>query len=102
MTRKRTRESLGRILHEPCFYCDGTGNLQSKETVAYEILREIGRRRKDLPGYTVVVNTHPAVADVLTTVDRAVLQEAENRFMRKIHIMPRQEYHLEQFDLVGK
>ena len=102
MTRKRTRESLGRILHEPCFYCDGTGNLQSKETVAYEILREIGRRRKDLPGYTVVVNTHPAVADVLTTVDRGALQEAENRFMRKIHVMPRQEYHLEQFDLVGK
>jgi ribonuclease G len=102
MTRKRTRESLGRILHEPCFYCDGTGNLQSKETVAYEILREIGRRRKDLPGYTVVVNTHPAVADVLTTVDRQALQEAENRFMRKIHVVPRQEYHLEQFDLVGK
>lgn len=102
MTRKRTRESLGRILHEPCFYCDGTGNLQSKETVAYEILREIGRRRKDLPGYTVVCNAHPAVADVLTTVDRAALQEAENRFMRKIHVVPRQEYHLEQFDLVGK
>ncbi len=32
MTRKRTRESLGRLLHEPCFYCDGTGHLQSKET----------------------------------------------------------------------
>ena len=102
MTRKRTRESLGRILHEPCFYCDGTGNLQSKETVAYEILREIGRRRKDLPGYTVVCNAHPAVADVLTTVDRGALQEAENRYMRKIHVVPRQEYHLEQFDLVGK
>ena len=27
MTRKRTRESLGRMLHEPCFYCDGTGQL---------------------------------------------------------------------------
>lgn len=25
MTRKRTRESLIRMLHEPCFYCDGTG-----------------------------------------------------------------------------
>ena len=29
MTRKRTRESLGRLLHEPCFYCDGTGQLQA-------------------------------------------------------------------------
>src|SRR5436190_256566 len=40
MTRKRTRESLGRLLHEPCFYCDGTGQLQSKETIAFEVLRE--------------------------------------------------------------
>ena len=30
MTRKRTRESLGRIVLEPCFYCDGTGQLQSQ------------------------------------------------------------------------
>src|SRR5690606_19085732 len=33
MTRKRTRESLGRTLYEPCFYCDGTGQLQSKTTI---------------------------------------------------------------------
>ena len=67
MTRKRTRESLGRLMHEPCFYCDGTGQLQSKETIAYEILREIRRRRGDLPGYTIVVHAHPAVADILQT-----------------------------------
>jgi len=45
MTRKRTRESLGRMMHEPCFYCDGTGQLQSKETIAYEIMREIRRKK---------------------------------------------------------
>lgn len=102
MTRKRTRESLGRLLHEPCFYCDGTGQLQSKETIAYEILREIRRKRSTLPGYTVVVNAHPAVADVLNGTERAALQDAESRFMRKIVVTPRKEYHLEQFDLQGK
>jgi ribonuclease G len=102
MTRKRTRESLGRLLHEPCFYCDGTGHLQSKETVAYEVLREIRRKRNDLPGYTVVVNCHPAVADLLTGSEKAVLQEAESRFMRRIQVNSRTEYHLEQFDLAGK
>jgi ribonuclease G len=44
MTRKRTRESLGRIMNEPCFYCDGTGNLQSRQTIAYEILRRTRAR----------------------------------------------------------
>ncbi len=102
MTRKRTRESLGRLLHEPCFYCDGTGHLQSKETIAFEILREIRRKRHDLPGYTVLVNCHPAVADMLTGSEKAVLQEAESRYMRRIQVTSRTEYHLEQFDLVGK
>ena len=102
MTRKRTRESLGRLLHEPCFYCDGTGHLQSKETVAYEILREIRRRREGLPGYTIAVTCHPAVADFLTSGAKTGLQEAESRYMRRIHVTARTEYHLEQFDLSGK
>ncbi len=102
MTRKRTRESLGRLLHEPCFYCDGTGQLQSKETVAYEILREIRRKRNDLHGYTIVVNVHPAVADILGTSEKEAVAEVENRYMRKISVVSRKEYHLEQFDLQGK
>jgi ribonuclease G len=102
MTRKRTSESLGRLLHEPCFYCDGTGQLQSKETIAYEILREIRRRRQDLPGYTVVVHAHPAVADLLQGSEKDAVADAENKFMRKIQVIPRTEYHLEQFDLSGK
>jgi ribonuclease G len=102
MTRKRTRESLGRLLHEPCFYCDGTGHLQSKETIAYEILREIRRKRQDLPGYSILVNCHPAVADLLTGSERNALQDAESRYMRRIQINARAEYHIEQFDLSGK
>ena len=102
MTRKRTRESLGRMMHEPCFYCDGTGQLQSKETIAYEIMREIRRKKSDLPGYTIVVNAHPSVADLLMGPEKDAVADAENKSMRKILVVPRKEYHLEQFDLVGK
>jgi ribonuclease G len=102
MTRKRTRESLGRILHEPCFYCDGTGQIQSKATIAYEILRQIGRERHSLPGYSVVVNAHPAIVDFLKTVDRAALDEAERRYARRIELNQRSEYHIEQYDLQGR
>ena len=31
MTRKRTKENIGRVLCEPCFYCDGKGFLKSKK-----------------------------------------------------------------------
>ncbi|HEU4578575.1 MAG TPA: Rne/Rng family ribonuclease [Polyangiaceae bacterium] len=102
MTRKRTRESLGRMLHEPCFYCDGTGQIQSKSTIAYEILRQIGRERQSLPGYSVVVNAHPAIVDFLKTEDRGALEEAERRYARRIELAQRPEYHIEQYDLQGK
>ncbi|MDI1481888.1 Rne/Rng family ribonuclease [Polyangium sp. y55x31] len=102
MTRKRTRESLGRIMLEPCFYCDGTGQLQSKQSIAYEILRQIRRERLNLPGYVVIVNAHPAIVDLLKNDERVAVQEAERLFTRRIELVPRKEYHLEQFDLLGR
>ncbi len=102
MTRKRTRESLGRIMLEPCFYCDGTGQLQSKQSVAYEIIRQIRREMGGLPGYSIVVNAHPAVVDLLKNEERIAVQEAERLFTRRIELVPRKEYHLEQFDLQGR
>ncbi|MFO0586533.1 MAG: Rne/Rng family ribonuclease [Polyangiaceae bacterium] len=102
MTRKRTRESLGRTILEPCFYCDGTGQLQSKQTIAYEILRQIRRERMNLPGYSIIVNAHPAIIDLLKNDERDAVTEAERIFQRRIDLVPRKEYHLEQFDLQGK
>jgi ribonuclease G len=102
MTRKRTRESLSRVLHESCFYCDGTGQIQSRTTIAYEILRQIRRERHMLPGYSVVVNAHPAIVDVMQGEEKAAVAEAERRYMRRIEFNARREYHIEQFDLQGK
>jgi ribonuclease G len=93
---------LGRLLNEPCFYCDGTGQIQSKETIAYEILREVRRKKNDLAGYSIVVNAHPAVADVLNGPEREAVSEIENKVMRKILVVPRKEYHIEQYDLQGR
>jgi hypothetical protein len=42
------------------------------------------------------------VADLLTGARSTRCQDAENRYMRKITVIPRTEYHLEQFDLSGK
>lgn len=102
MTRKRTRESIGRLLHEPCFYCDGTGQVRSKQTTVYEILRAIRRDHASLPGYTVVVQAHPDIISLMKGEERPALQEAERRFTRRIDLQPRKEYHLEQYELTGR
>ena len=101
MTRKRTRESLGRLLYEPCFYCDGTGQVQSRATICHEILRQMERERDSLPGYRITIHAHPAICDALRREHKHALEEAGNRFTRQILVHPRREYHLEQFDLQG-
>jgi ribonuclease G len=102
MTRKRTRESLGRMLYDDCFYCDGTGQLMSKTTICHEILRQIRREKESLPGFKVVVNAHPAVCDMLQREERQALARASARYARQIVLQPRKDYHLEQFDLSGQ
>ncbi len=101
MTRKRTRESLGRTLYEGCFYCDGTGHLQSKTTVAHQIFRQMRREKDSLPGYKITISAHPAVCDLLQRQERDALEEASKRFQRRIVLNPRKDYHLEQFDLTA-
>ena len=102
MTRKRTRESLGRTLYEPCFYCDGTGQLMSKTTICHEILRQIRREKDSLPGFKVVVNAHPAICDMLQREEKRALMRASTRYARQIVLQARKDYHLEQFDLSGQ
>ena len=101
MTRKRTRESLGRLLHEPCFYCDGTGQLMSRETIAYEILRQIRREQSHLTGWSITVNAHPAIIDLLKSEEKEAVAEVERMFKRRVVLEPCKEYHIEQFDLQG-
>ncbi|MCG8557138.1 MAG: Rne/Rng family ribonuclease [Proteobacteria bacterium] len=101
MTRKRTRESLSRTLYEPCFYCDGTGQLKSKTSVCHEILRQLRREKDALPGYKITIQAHPAVCDMLQREERGSIEQASNRFSRQIVLNAKRDYHLEQFDLSG-
>jgi ribonuclease G len=109
LNRDKAKTTINRIsdlglielMHEPCFYCDGTGHLMSKETIAYEILRQIRREQSNLKGYRITVNAHPAVIDLLKSEEREAVAEAERMFRRRIELVPKKEYHIEQFDLVG-
>ena len=46
MTRKRTRESLSRMLCEPCSACEGRGQVKTARTICYDIMREILREAR--------------------------------------------------------
>jgi ribonuclease G len=101
MTRKRVRESLGRVLCRPCPYCDGNGAIKSAATICYEILREIRRaantsqrRRK------IMVQLHPVVADILLEEESSYLEGLEEQFQKQIVIKGDYDLHEEQYEVM--
>jgi ribonuclease G len=101
MSRKRTRESLGRILTEPCGYCGGKGYLKSAATVASEILRKLKREGDAIPQDTIVVSAHPEVAGLLGSEDRFWVEALEKRLHKKIQVKGKSSLHLEKFEIAG-
>ena len=99
MTRKRTRESLGRILSERCFYCEGRGFLKSRSTICQEILREIQRDIRDLRGENILVDVHPNVANYLYDEARMEIEKLERRYGKRITITGKNDFHLEQYEI---
>jgi ribonuclease G len=98
MTRERTRESLGRTLHETCLYCDGTGNTLSRVTVANEVLREV-RRRQDEIRAGIEVRVHPRVAEVFKGEGAGPLKELQRKIGKKVHVVTDGGMHLEHFQV---
>jgi ribonuclease G len=103
MTRKGSSQSLGRQLFEPCFYCDGTGQLKSRTTVACDILREIKRRAPELRSPQILVECHPEVAVALAGRQelRDAVEALEKRYGREVEVAARDDFHFERFDIRG-
>jgi ribonuclease G len=100
MTRKRVRENVGRILMEPCGYCEGEGFIKSKTTVCYDIFREITRIAPLTKEKKVLVITQNDIADMLYDEERRGVEELENRFKKRIIIKSESEFHQEQFEVM--
>ncbi len=101
MTRKRTRESLGQQLCEPCSTCQGRGFVKTAETVCFEIFREIMRcaRTYNSPKKFTVV-AHAAVIDLLLTSEADTVADLEYLLGRVITFEVENLYTQEQYDIV--
>ncbi|MBW1725474.1 MAG: Rne/Rng family ribonuclease [Deltaproteobacteria bacterium] len=99
MTRKRTRQPLTRILCEPCFYCDGEGYLISRQSICYNIFREILRESHDMMGVKISLRVNPEIADLLHGEESQVIVELERIIGKQIVIYPASQLHMEEFDI---
>jgi len=100
MTRKRTRESLERMLCETCPSCDGRGVLKTAETVCYEIFREILRDARAYETGDLMVIASPTVVERLLDDESASAGELESFIGRTIGFRAEPDYGQEQFDIV--
>ena len=101
VTRKRVKQSLERVLTEPCPYCSGTGTIKSSSTICYEILSEVKKIGADLNGGGVVLRVNPEIARALKEEERAVMADLRLALGKDLTIRPDTHLHHEQFDLMA-
>ena len=68
--------------------------------MAYEIFREIRKIGKANEQQRIVVGAHPSVAGLLQDEERQGVEALERECAAKLLVMPDDQLHLEQYDLV--
>jgi Rne/Rng family ribonuclease len=101
ITRKRVKQSLERVLTEPCPYCAGSAVIKSSSTICYEILSEVKKISADLDGQSLVLRVNPDIARALRDEERAVFKDLKQSINREIAVRPDAQLHHEQFDLMA-
>ena len=101
VTRKRVKQSLERVLTEPCPYCSGSGVIKSSSTICYEILAEVKKLNMDLNGHGVVLRVNPDIARALKEEESGVLRDLQQALGRPLTLKPDVHLHHEQFDLMA-
>jgi ribonuclease G len=101
ITRKRVKQSLERVLTEPCPYCAGTGVIKSSATICYEILNEVKKVGPEINGHRLVLRVNPDIARALKEEESGVLKDLRQSIGKDVTIKPDVQLHHEQFDVMA-
>ena len=101
ITRKRVKQSLERVLTEPCPYCSGTGVIKSSSTICYEILSEVKKIGGDLNGHRLLLRVNPDIARALKEEESAVLKDLRESIGKDVTVKADVHLHHEQFDVMA-
>jgi ribonuclease G len=101
ITRKRVKQSLERVLTEPCPYCAGGGTIKSSSTICYEILSEVKKVGSDMEGPGVLLRVNPDIARALKEEERNVLKDLKHMLGKDVIVKSDVHLHHEQFDVMS-
>jgi ribonuclease G len=100
MTRKRTRESLAHVLCEPCPTCKGRGELNTAQTVCYDILRELVRESRQFDAREFRILASQQVVDMFLDEESHSLAMTSDFTGKRISLQVESAYNQEQYDIV--
>ncbi|HEY1092944.1 MAG TPA: ribonuclease G [Burkholderiaceae bacterium] len=100
MTRKRTRESLARMLCEPCPTCDARGQVKTARSVCYDIMREILREARQFQPREFRVVAAANVVEMLLDEESQHLAGLSDFIGRPISLSAEPTNQTEHYDIV--
>jgi ribonuclease G len=101
LTRKRVKQSLERLLMQPCPYCSGSGQVKSVATVCTEIYEEVRSLAADVREKRLVLRVNPEVARALGSDESSVLKALAAMVSGEVTLQADPLLHQEQFDVVA-
>jgi ribonuclease G len=99
MTRKRNKKPLSRMLCEPCHYCEGEGYLISKQSICYNIYRELLRDSIDSSSTRMTLKVNPQIAELLHGEENRLINNIEITSGKQIVIYSNPSFHIEEFEI---
>ncbi len=99
MTRKRTRESLQRILCETCPACEGRGFVKTIETVALEVIREVMREAAQFKPQRIMIICSHEINDYLSDDEPDILADLEETLAIPVTLKTDHYYSREHYDI---
>ncbi|ATX82583.1 RNAse G [Mariprofundus ferrinatatus] len=100
MTRKRTRESLGRILLKECHRCHGVGSAKSSTTICYQLFREVVAEARAYPCEKLMVIAHPEIIDLMLGEENKGVEQLEQFLGKEITLESNEQFAPDHYEIV--
>ncbi len=100
LTRKRTRDSLGRMLQIECRHCDSTGLTKSMQTVCYQLFREVVAEARAYPSEKLMVIAHPKLIDLLLGEENEMVTQLETFLGKEISFKHDETFSSDRYEVV--
>ncbi len=100
MTRKRTRDSLGRTLLHECCRCHGVGSAKSPTTICYQLFREIVAEARAYPCERMMVIAHPDIIELMLGEESANVEQLEKFLGKEITLESNEQFATDHYEIV--